>query len=90
MCVFVKLLMTPLPTLHIETVPKRVRKKRYIVIDSEESNVKFKQPSLELKSKKQNEIAVGLATELRYKFELISGLIGSLQCPLNLQMKDGK
>lgn len=90
MCVFVKLLMTPLPTLHIETVPRRVRKKRYIVIDSEESNVKFKQPSLELKSKKQNEIAVGLATELRYKFELISGLIGSLQCPLNLQMKDGK
>lgn len=82
--------MTPLPTLHIETVPRRVRKKRYIVIDSEESNVNFKQPSLELKSKKQNEIAVGLATELCYKFELISGLIGSLQCPLNLQMKDGK
>lgn len=57
--------MTPLTTLHIETVPRRVRKKRYIVIDSEESNVKFRQPSLELASKKQNEITVGLATELR-------------------------
>lgn len=46
MCVYVKLLMTALPTLHIETVPRRVRKKRYIIIDSEESDVKFKQPSL--------------------------------------------
>lgn len=65
MCVYVKLLMTALPTLHIETVPRRVRKKRYIIIDSEESDVKFKQPSLELASKKQNEITAGLANELR-------------------------
>lgn len=57
--------MTPLPTLHVETVPRRVRKERYIVIDSEESNVKFKHPSLELAPKKQNEIIVGLAIKLR-------------------------
>lgn len=50
--------MTTLPTLHIETVPRCVRKRRYIVTDSKESNVKFKQLSLELASKKQNEITV--------------------------------
>ena len=65
MCIYVKLLMTTLPTLHIETVPRRVRKRRYIVTDSEESNVKLKQSSLQLASKKQNEITVRLANELR-------------------------
>ena len=64
MCIYVKLLMTTLPTLHIETVPRCVRKRRYNVTDSEEINVKFKQ-SLELASKKQNEITLRLANELR-------------------------
>jgi len=66
MCIYVKLLMTTLPTLCIGTVPRHVRKRRYVVTDSEESNVKFKQLSLELASKKQNEIAVRLANVLSW------------------------
>lgn len=41
------------------------QKKRYIITDSEESNVNFKQLTLELASKNQNEITVRLANELR-------------------------
>lgn len=57
--------MTILPTFHLETVPRHVKKRRYMVTDSEESNVKFKQLSLELASKKQNDFTVRLANELR-------------------------
>lgn len=64
MCTYVKLLITTLPTLHIETVPRCVRKKTYIVTDREENNVKIKQSSLQLASKKQNEITVRLANEV--------------------------
>lgn len=65
MCIYVKLLMTTLPTLHAETVPRCVKKRRYTVTDNEESKVKFKQLLLELASKKPNEITVRLANELR-------------------------
>lgn len=47
---------------------KMCQKRRYIITDSEESNMNFTRLTLELASKNQNEITVRLANELRFMY----------------------